>query len=423
MLKKLLPNSEFSRNVITLVTGTAIAQAIPIAISPILTRIYTPEDFGVFALYLSITSVIAVAAAGRYEFAITLPPKDEDAVQILWLSCLITFIVSLIILSVVVLFNSEITALLGNERISIWLYFIPVTVFLSGIYQSYNYWFNRKKQYGKLSKSRVVQTVSSGSVNLGLGYVFKGGALGLVVGNIFGQLLSALYFIFLFIRNPRQINTQPSKVKMIALAKRYRDFPKFDVLASFFNVGSNQVTHIFFNSFFTAVISGYFYLTQKIIQAPVTLIAGAIQDVFKMEVVNLHIAKGNTRRLFLRTLKKLALLAIFPTLIIFFFAEDIFTFVFGSDWAVAGEYARIFTPVFFMRFLSFPLSYMFYVREKQKYNIIGQFLLFISIISTFLIGKNYSAETTVILLSLVYSLYYLAYLYISYNLTSKGKII
>jgi O-antigen/teichoic acid export membrane protein len=86
MLNKLKPKSEFSRNVLTLMTGTTIAQAIPIAISPILTRIYTPEDFGVFALYMSVVSIVSVVATGRYELAIMLPKKDEDAINIVTLS-------------------------------------------------------------------------------------------------------------------------------------------------------------------------------------------------------------------------------------------------------------------------------------------------------------------------------------------------
>ena len=79
MLKHLKPKSEFGRNVLTLMTGTTIAQAIPIAISPILTRIYTPEDFGVFALYISISTIFAVIVTGRYELAIMLPKKNKDA--------------------------------------------------------------------------------------------------------------------------------------------------------------------------------------------------------------------------------------------------------------------------------------------------------------------------------------------------------
>ena len=105
MINKLKPKSEFSRNVLTLMTGTTIAQAIPIAISPILTRIYTPKDFGLYALFISIAFILASVANGRYELAIMLPKKDEDAINIFALGFLITVFISLFLLILVFLFN------------------------------------------------------------------------------------------------------------------------------------------------------------------------------------------------------------------------------------------------------------------------------------------------------------------------------
>jgi len=181
MLNKLKPKSEFSRNVLTLMTGTTIAQAIPIAISPILTRIYTPEDFGLFALYISIALLFATAATGRYELAIMLPKKESDAVNIVFLSLLITLIITLLTLFIVFFFNQSITNILGNQDISSWLYFIPFTVFFMGLYQSLNYWNNRKKEYKRLAISRVVQSGVTGGANLGMGGL-QFGASGLIVG-------------------------------------------------------------------------------------------------------------------------------------------------------------------------------------------------------------------------------------------------
>ncbi|MCH1547304.1 MAG: oligosaccharide flippase family protein, partial [Flavobacteriaceae bacterium] len=247
--------SDFAKNVITLITGTAIAQAIPIAISPILTRIYSPEDFGVFALYLSISSIIAIGATGRYELAINLPAKDEDAIQILWLSCILTLLVSFFTLTVILLFNNNISSLLQNDSIGVWLYFVPLTILFSGIYQSFNYWHNRKKKYAVLSKSRVVQTFNTSAVNLGIGAVAKGGVGGLVFGNLIGVFLSSFYMIYVFFKiDMPKVEIKKKQIKK--LAKRYINFPKYDVMASFFNISANQLTNLFFNIFFGAITSG-----------------------------------------------------------------------------------------------------------------------------------------------------------------------
>ena len=117
MLSRLKPKSEFSRNVLILMTGTTIAQAIPIAISPILARIYTPEDFGVFALFIAIISILGIIISARYDFAIILPKKDKDALHLLILSVLINFVLCLIFLIIVIIFNEKITLfkLMNNQ--------------------------------------------------------------------------------------------------------------------------------------------------------------------------------------------------------------------------------------------------------------------------------------------------------------------
>jgi len=138
--------SEFGRNVLTLMTGTTIAQAIPIAIMPILTRIYPPESFGVFALFLAITAVGASMATGQYEQAIVLPKSKKDALSIVILSIVITFGLSIVLLLMIIIFNNQIVNLLNNSEIKSWLYFIPLSVFLVGVYNSLNFFNIRKKK-------------------------------------------------------------------------------------------------------------------------------------------------------------------------------------------------------------------------------------------------------------------------------------
>ena len=147
MLKRFKPKSEFNRNILTLLTGTTIAQAIPIAISPILTRIYTPEDFGIFAIFLAITLIIGSIANGRYELAIMIPKKDEDAINIFALGFIITTSISLLLLVLVLIFQRYFIFLLKNEEIGVWLYFVPISVFFFGIFNILNYFNNRKKNY------------------------------------------------------------------------------------------------------------------------------------------------------------------------------------------------------------------------------------------------------------------------------------
>ncbi|MBF4218060.1 lipopolysaccharide biosynthesis protein, partial [Vibrio anguillarum] len=125
-------NKSFSKNVLTLMTGTGIAQAIPIAIIPILTRMFSPEDFGLLALYAACVSILGVVATGRYEIAIMLPKDDEDARLLLQLSMLVALFFSLLISIPISIWNAQIARFLGNEDIAVWLYLVPVSVLFTG---------------------------------------------------------------------------------------------------------------------------------------------------------------------------------------------------------------------------------------------------------------------------------------------------
>lgn len=419
MIYKLKPKSEFSRNVLTLMTGTTIAQAIPIAISPILTRIYTPEDFGIFALYMSISSILAVTATGRYELAIMIPKKDEDAINIVALSVLISFFVGFIALVIVSVFNSQITNLLGNPKISNWLYFIPVTVLLTGIYQSFNYWSNRRKQYKRLSHNRVIRGATTATVNLSMG-LGGFGSSGLILGGVVGQFLATVVLGKVIWYENKNIFTIVSRLKVIALAKKYIKFPKYDILATLSNVMSHQVVHVLFNMLINASISGYYYLVQKILGIPTALISSAVSDVFREQSAANFMKYGNAKQIFIVVFRKLFLLGLIPFLVLFLFVQDLFIFVFGENWAEAGLYAKILTPMFFLQFIASPLSYILYITNSQKLNLIMQLGMFFFVLISFACGYIFQdTYLIIILMSGFTSMMYILYIIMSYH-KSKG---
>ena len=186
-----LLKSDFTKNVLTLVAGTTIAQAIPLAISPILTRLYSPDEFGVYALFLSITAILGSIVSGRYEQAIILPKKDEDAVNILSFGLLITIFISILTLVLVILFNPFFTQILENESISTWLYFIPLVIFLLGLFNLLTYYNIRMGEFKDLAKATVIKSVILSMSQLILGFL-KYGAGGLISGQILSQFSSNL---------------------------------------------------------------------------------------------------------------------------------------------------------------------------------------------------------------------------------------
>lgn len=419
-MKRLIPKSEFGKNVITLVTGTSIAQAIPIAIAPILSRLFTPTDFGVFALYSAIVLVATAIATGRYELAITLPAEDKDALHLFVLSLLIALFVSILLLIVVVLFNAWIAVFLGNPEIEPWLYFVPVSVFLSGAYQSLNYWLNRHRRFKELAFTRVVQSGMSAMGQTGIGAIIQGSA-GLVLGSVLGQLASVISFVA---SNKTGLSSGFKCVSILGIckqAKRYKRFPVLQAPSTLIEVNSSQLPVMLLGIFFNPTIVGFFSLSQRVVKLPMNIIGSSIGDVFRQRASRDFNEHGDSRAIFIATLKKLLLISTPFFLIFVFSAPDLFSFVFGVKWRVAGEYAQIMTPLFWFSFVVSPLSVMFIIAEKQNIDLLIQLLLVSSSISALAAGHYIfaSPKYSIAAFTLVYSVKYIMELYLSYTFCKR----
>lgn len=414
MLNRL--KSDFAKNVITLMTGTTIAQAIPIAISPILTRIYTPEDFGVFALYMAIASIFAVIATGRYEMAIMLPHEEDDVKSIVKLIILILITITFIVFLVIFIFNNTITVFLDNPEISTWLYFLPISIFLVGLYQIYNYLLIREKNFKRLSKNKVIVSTTNSSTQLVYGFTISNG-FGLLIGNIISYIVS-IYFIVKSKTVNKYFNFKDNSINKVA--KEYQNFPKYDVPSVLVNILSNQLPLFALGKYFSLGTVGFYSLMYKVLMMPIGLLSNSILDVFKQRATEDYNKYGNCEDIFIKTFKSLFLIGIIPFSILGFFAPEIFSFVFGANWRVAGEFAQIITPMLYLKFIINPLSYTFYIAKKQKNDLIGQILLLIIVIISIYIGLLYEDEKILIMFfSIGYSIIYLVYLIYSYFL-SKG---
>ncbi len=383
-MKRLKPKSEFSRNVLTLMTGTTIAQAIPIAISPILTRIYTPEDFGVYAIFMAIVLIFGSIASASYELAIMLPKKDEDAINIFALSFIITTGLSLLLLILVVLFNNNFTSLLNNDEIGFWLYFVPIVVFFSGLFNILKYFNNRKKNYKDIANATIIKSIILAITQLSIGFV-KNGVAGLISGQILSQFFANIRLLKNIIKDKTLIS-KIKKIKIIALAKRYRNFPKFTMWSGLLNTTSLQIPTMMLSVFFNSTIVGFYSLSHRFISMPMALIGSSIGQVFYQQSSNIKNDKEALKKLTLRTYKKLFKIGIIPFSIIIVFGDYIFSFVFGEAWRVAGEYAQLLGVWILFLFIHSPLTSLFLTLEKQKEGLYFNIIILSSRIIVLFIG-------------------------------------
>ena len=419
IISKYKSKSEFTRNVLTLMTGTTIAQAIPIAASPILTRIYTPADFGVMALFVAITSIFGSISSGRYELAIMLPKKEEDAINIFALGFILTTLLSLILLILVILFNDYIAKLLNNEEIRFWLFFIPVTVFFTGLFNILTYYNIRKKKYKDIRSATIIKSVISATVQLSFGFI-QNGVTGLISGQIFSQMFANMR-LFKNILKDKVLISGISKVKIVAQAKRYKDFPKFSLWAVLANTLSGSLINILISSFFSLATLGFYSLVQRVLGLPTTLIGGSIGQVFFQQVTKEKQETGKATNSFNSTVKKLFIIGIPIFGILFFLVEHLFAFVFGEEWRIAGVYAQILIPFVFIKFVSSTVSTINTVFEKQKIGLYINLLLLLTSITILYSSRLFNLDFSnfLFILSLALSLEYALFLLYYYKL-SKG---
>ena len=419
-LIKQAAKSEFSRDVATLFSGTALAQIIPLIITPILTRIYTPSDYGVLAVFLAFTSLCAIVATLRYDVAILLPADDNNAMALTMLCGLCVLCVAIIIVLFIFIFHHSLLHILNNSAIGSWIYLVPLCVAFIGWSNAINYWLNRHKQFRKLAINRVFGSLIAATASLvfgfaGLRYV------GLILAVIIGQFLA---FAMLLAWTWNDILKNLRRMKwaiLVQTAISYRKFPIFSLPSDAINSLSQQLPILMLNRFFGAMIVGHFSFSQKILGMPLNLLSQSVSDVFKQRASEDYSNLGNCKDIFNKTSKFLLALSIVPLIVIFIFAPVIFKILFGEAWEQAGQYSRYLAPLYIFRFIVSPLSYVFYIANRQDADLIGQIgLLFVSVGSMIFGMYMKNPDAAIISFSLGYISVYMFYFWGARNL-SFGK--
>ena len=357
--------NEFFKNVAPLISGTTFAQAFSVIIYIVLSRIYTEEDFGVFGLYMNILNITIIFSTAKYELAILLPKSDRDSVNLLGLSGLISVGVSLILLMLVIPFNDLICSWLGSDEISTWLYFIPLSTLLVGLFTSFRNYSNREKRYKLIAGANIGQSLGNSLLKLTLGLVLIGAA-GLIFGVVFGQLIGFLVFFGVQARVNRKKVGWLKFSEMKRLGKQYSLFPKYNMWQGLINNFSGALPVFIFSAFFSTAIAGFYTFGYMILYRPVSLVASAFYQVMFQRFVEKQHQEAPILPEVLFFIKRTTLVLLVPFVLMGIFAPEIFGFVFGEKWIEAGRYVQIILPWIFMVGLVMPLSFIPDLYKKQR---------------------------------------------------------
>lgn len=411
---KLNAHGGFFKAVSVLAGGTAFAQLLSVAILPILTRLYTPEDFSIFAAYSSIVSILAVINCLRFEIAIALPKKDEDAI---YLMCL-AFISNLcILIFTLVLIFSYYNDLIQFSEDSVWedaIWLIPLSVFFSGLYNIFQYWSIRKKNFSIIARTRIAQSISGSTSQIGFNFLEKG-SMGLIGGQLI-NIMTGIWSLFTSFRKENRYHVRTITFNnLITTYKKYDKYPKYSSLEALVNSSAVQLPIIIIAFYSVSAEAGYLMLAMKIMGIPMALIGNAVSQVYLSEASE-QFLQGNLRKYTLEII-----LSLLKTITIIFITIGIsssllFTFIFGEKWEPAGEMVVWMLPWFFMQIISSPVSMSINIIKKQNIALVLQLFGFLirvgGVVFVIFYFENYVFEYYALSGFIFYSIYLYVILYL-----------
>lgn len=375
--------SDFITNVIKLASGTAFIQLLSILASPIITRLYGPEAYGISALFASITGILVVITCLRYEPAIMISKDKEEAANLLGISLLLVIITCILTAPFFLLKNQYISYFLNSPDLSIYLWMVPILLFLRGLFLAMSYWSSRTKRFGSISIARMTNSFATTVTQLAfgsLGYISAGS---LISASLFGSMLSTFMIgLQIWRADHKFLKANLKSNNMRYVLWRYKKFPIVDSWSALINALSWQMPVLLLSFFFSSKIVGFYALGFNTIQLPISILGSAIVPVFFQRAVEAK--REGTLDNFLEHFFRISIaFSMFPFLILAIIGEDLFIVVFGNDWSEAGIYAQMMSIWAIPWLISTPLSTMFSIFEKQelnfKFNIINLAIRFSAI--------------------------------------------
>lgn len=353
---------DFIKSVAVLVTGTILAQLFSFLISPLLTRIYTPEEMGDLNLYLRIVSFLSVLATARFELSLPLPKNDQHSYLLYRLSIRIA-IYTLLGVSLISVFYFMTIGI--NLKLFL---FVAMTILSTAFLVLVNLgtnWSIRKKEYRKISISKMLNSGVSNILRWLFG-VLGMGSFGLILASLIGSFLSSLTFIRQWFKLDKQHLSFRSDKKTRALASAYREFPTINLPHALVDLGKDLLLAFLMIYFFSKEVFAWYSHSLLILQIPISLIGLSISQVFFSRCAELVNEGQSTVSLLRKTVISLFLLSILPFTVLFFFGTPLFAFVFGENWSNAGYYSEIMSVWFLLNFLNSVVSTLPTVLRRQK---------------------------------------------------------
>lgn len=413
-IQSLIAGSPFLKNLITVVTGSALAQAIPLLVLPVLSRLYSKEAYGIYSFYMLVAYTASAFASLRFEFSIMLPKLDEEAAQLVTLCAGLA--VALVLTGEVVLVGIHFydPAQLERLQLSPWILALPLLVLAQSLNQTGYYWLLRRQQFGDISRNRVARSVVASLFAAAWG--LSGDPSGLIIGAIVAQIIAVVTMWRKILSRDLSLFRGIAATQVLKAGKPHLRFPLYALPADLLSTYSQQLPLLFFPS----KEAGAFAFVQNSVGVPLNFITSTVLDVFKERATRDYRETGRFDKIFRNLFLSLLGIGLIPAALLLFAGPQIFSFAFGATWRLAGEYSVVLSIMFLLKFVVSPLSYSYYVVGRVRENfalhiVVGALTAGAVGVGLFVLE---SPMVALILFSSAYSLVYVLYLVRSWRFAS-----
>lgn len=379
-------------------TGTAAAQLIVFSFTPVLSRLFTPDDFGVYGSFQSVLGIISASVTLQYSQAILLPKVTEDAKRLFFVSCLSVVFVSTLSLLISLLFPAQTMALLHASNI--WVpALLSISVLINGLNQSLQAWCIRRKEFTRTSTSQVIRSLSASGI-WAAGGLANAGSIAFILGAIFGDLAASLTLLRGVLCDIIQTLPMITWKILRDISHEYRAFPLYSAPQSLMNALSQGLPVLLLGHYYGIGIAGAYAFGIRVLQAPTVLVLTALRQVLFQKASETHNDGAQLFPLFIRATCGLAAIAVIPSIILFLWAPDIFTLAFGREWHEAGVYARWLVLWLFFLFCNVPADLCARILRQQRNMLVLECVILSSRVFTLVYGGIFlSGLQTIVLFS------------------------
>ncbi len=392
--------SDLVKNSAKLLSANVVAQAIGLLVYPILTRLYSPEDFGLLSLFLSIGGVLALLATAEYQYAIMLPKEEKQGIACVHIGIFTTLCLTAFC-TLTIPFSTPIANLFSAPNLAKWWWLMPIFVLVTALWTLLNYWYTRQKCFGQISAYQVTQSSLNALSKIGFG-ALGATSFGLIVSSIIAPFVALVANISINFKQQIRCLLHFDRAACREAAKEYANFPKFSLPRALVNNLSSGLPALLLTPFFGLTNLGFWGMGITLAFRPLNMISQSLYQVLFEKVTK----QVNSNELVLPLLRRIylpLLIGFIPLMgLLYIIMPQLVTWLLGAKWLMTATCIRYMLPWLTAVFFVAPLAFVADIFYKQRLFLYIELLYFALRIGAIVIGiLEESFLLSIALLSLV----------------------